>query len=102
LNALRKFKAEGKTASEIFGEMQSYPQIAVNVRVENDKKKAIMADEKVLEAVKKTEDLLDGNGRVLLRPSGTEPLVRIMLEGENQEVITGYAKEIERVILERL
>ena len=102
IDILRKHKAAGKTASEIFGAMKSYPQVSINVKVENVKKKGIMADGAVLEAVEKTEGLLDGNGRVILRPSGTEPLIRIMIEGENEEIITGYAKEIERVILDRL
>jgi phosphoglucosamine mutase len=102
LGILRKLKSGGKTASEIFGEMQSFPQVAINVKVANDRKKEIMADKNVLDAVKKTEDLLEGSGRVILRASGTEPLVRIMIEGEDQEVIAGYAQGIERVILERL
>ena len=102
LDILRRYKAEGKTASEIFGVMKSYPQVLIFVKVENDRKKDIMSDEIVLESVKKIEKLLNGNGRILLRPSGTEPLIRIMLEGENEEVITGYAKEIESVILGKL
>jgi phosphoglucosamine mutase len=102
LGILRKFKESGKTASEIFGVMKSYPQVSLNVKVANDRKKEIMSDAQVLEAVEKIKDLLNGNGRVLLRPSGTEPLIRIMIEGEEQEIITGYAKEIESVILEKL
>ena len=98
LDILRKYKAECKTASEIFGVMKLFPQVSVNVKVENDRKKDIMSNEKVLEEVEKTTDLLNGNGRVLLRPSGTEPLIRIMIEGENEEIITGYAKNIESVI----
>ena len=101
LDILRK--SGGKKASEIFGVMKSYPQVMINVKVgANEKKKEIMSDETVLEAVAKIKDLLDGNGRVLLRPSGTEPLIRIMIEGEEQEVITGYAREIERVIVGKL
>ena len=100
LDILRK-NAE-KKVSEIFSAMKSYPQVSINVKVANDRKKEIMSDEKVLESVEKTEELLNGNGRVLLRPSGTEPLIRIMIEGEDQEVITGYAREIERVVAERL
>ena len=102
LDILRKYKESGKTASEIFGVMKSYPQVSVNVKVENDRKKDIMSDETVLEKVEEIKDLLNGNGRVLLRPSGTEPLIRIMIEGENEDIITGYAKEIESVILGRL
>jgi phosphoglucosamine mutase len=103
LDIVRKFKESGKKASEIFGVMKSYPQVMINVKVgANDMKEKIMSDKTVLAEVEKTKDLLNGNGRVLLRPSGTEPLIRIMIEGEEQEVITGYAREIEKIILERL
>ncbi|MCL2774813.1 MAG: phosphoglucosamine mutase [Oscillospiraceae bacterium] len=99
LDILRKSE---KKASEIFNVMKSYPQVLLGVKVANDKKKEIMSDESVQEAVERIQGLLDGNGRVLLRPSGTEPLIRIMIEGENHDTITGYAKEIEKVILEKL
>ncbi|MCL2095314.1 MAG: phosphoglucosamine mutase [Oscillospiraceae bacterium] len=104
LGVLRKYKSldPSQKASGIFNAMKSYPQIALNVKVANDRKKEIMTDGKVLDAVKNAENLLNGNGRVLLRASGTEPLVRIMLEGEEQDVITEYARDIERVILEKL
>ena len=91
-----------KKASEIFGAMKSYPQVSLNVKVANDRKKDIMSDPDILAEVEKTKDLLNGNGRVLLRPSGTEPLIRIMIEGENQEIITNYAENIEKVVLGKL
>jgi len=101
LDILRKYA--DKKASEIFGAMKQYPQVMINVKVgANDKKEKIMSDEIVLAEVEKIKDLLSGNGRILLRPSGTEPLVRIMTEGEDLDVITDYAREIEKVILERL
>ena len=100
LDILRK--SNGKTASEIFGAMKPYPQVMMNVKVANDKKQDIMSDETVLAEIEKTINLLNGNGRVLLRPSGTEPLIRIMIEGEDQGIITGYAKKIEEIILGRL
>ena len=94
-------KADRK-ASEIFGAMRVYPQIARNMKVANEFKQKIMQDEQVLKSVQDAEHKLNGAGRVLLRPSGTEPLIRIMLEGENLEKITEYAKEIEYVICEKL
>ncbi|MCL1859508.1 MAG: phosphoglucosamine mutase [Oscillospiraceae bacterium] len=102
LDILRKYKSTGKTASEIFGDMKPYPQLVIGVKVENGRKKEIMSDEKVTEEVERVKKLLDGNGRVLLRPSGTEPLIRIMIEGENEDIITEYVKDIERVILGKL
>ena len=53
-------------------------------------------------AIKKLEDEFAGNGRVLIRPSGTEPLVRVMIEGEDQEYITKKAEEIAKLIEENL
>jgi len=96
LDILKKYN--NKKASEIFGIMKSYPQIILNVEIDNDSKQKIMSDRKVLESVEKTRDLLNRNGRVLIRASGTEPLIRIMIEGENQEIITEYAEEIKKVI----
>jgi len=98
LDILRK---SGKKASEIFDVMKSYPQVLLSVKVPNDKKKEIMSDETVLKSVEGVQSLLNGNGRVILRPSGTEPVIRIMIEGENHDTITGYAEEIEKVILNK-
>ena len=52
--------------------------------------------------IERIEELLNGSGRVLIRPSGTEPLVRVMIEGEDQEYITKKAKEIAKLIEEKL
>ena len=102
LNILKKQMESGKKASEIFGIMKNYPQVSLNVKVGSDRKKEIMASRPVMEAAEKIKALLGGNGRVVLRPSGTEPLIRIMAEGESLDAITAYAKEIEGVILDEL
>ena len=99
LEILNKYN---KKASGIFGEMPLYPQVALNVKAENGKKEKIMQDEQIIKCVEKVQDMLNGTGRVLLRPSGTEPLIRIMIEGENLEIITKYAKNIEKEILNKL
>jgi phosphoglucosamine mutase len=91
-----------KKASEIFNAMRVYPQVALNVRAENGFKQKIMQDEQLIETVRKIQAILNGTGRVLLRASGTEPLIRIMIEGEDIDKITGYAKVIEYDICERL
>lgn len=93
---------KNKKASEVFGGMRVYPQVSLNVKVANELKREVMSDARVLKAVREAEAGLNGTGRVLLRPSGTEPLIRIMLEGEDPQTITGYAKEIEEVILSKL
>jgi phosphoglucosamine mutase len=76
-----------------------YPQYVVNVRVKD--KAAVMNDAQVLEELKKVEALIDGNGRALLRQSGTEPVIRIMIEAVTQQLCEEYADMIAKVIKER-
>ena len=76
-----------------------YPQHVVNVRVKD--KAAVMNDAQVLEELKKVEALIDGNGRALLRQSGTEPVIRIMIEAVTQQLCEEYADMIAKVIKER-
>lgn len=87
---IKAMKFMNKKLSELADMMQIYPQILRNVRVK-DKEEA-MSNEKFLEAVSKAEKKLGDKGRILVRSSGTEPLVRIMAEGENLE-------EIEKIVL---
>ena len=89
---LEAMKKSDRRSSEIFGAMRVYPQVSRNVKVANEFKKKIISDAQVLAAVGRIEDKLDGTGRVILRPSGTEPLIRIMIEGESLEKIEEYAK----------
>jgi phosphoglucosamine mutase len=76
-----------------------YPQHVVNVRVKD--KAAVMNDTEVLKEMEKVEALIDGNGRALLRQSGTEPVIRIMIEAVTQELCEEYADMIAKVIRER-
>ena len=89
----------GKPLSELARPVVLYPQHTVNVRVRD--KSAVIRDAAVLAAVKMAEDEIDGKGRVLLRESGTEPLVRVMVECESEEKCREYAKGIAGVIAER-
>ena len=81
--------------------IQIYPQILVNVRVDNARKHLYAEDEEIMGRIARTEELLGDKGRVLVRVSGTEPLVRIMLEGESEEVIDREAAEIARMVAEK-
>ena len=104
LNLLRK---NSERASKVFGKMKKYPQIALNVKIPQDKdktgmKEKILADCDVINAEKAVREKLNNNGRIILRASGTEPLIRIMIEGESEAIIAEYAKEIEDVILRKL
>ena len=79
-----------------------YPQILINAKVTNEKKYDFDKDEVIKKEIEKLEKEFSGNGRVLIRASGTEPLVRVMIEGENQEYITEKAKDLANLIEERL
>jgi phosphoglucosamine mutase len=76
-----------------------YPQVLINVKVA-DKVKA-QQDEDVLAAVKSVEDKLGNSGRILYRASGTEQLIRIMVEAESEKICKKYAKEVESVLREK-
>ena len=93
---------EGKKASELAGMVKLYPQILVNAKVNSDKKYEYKEDKEINAAIDKLEKEFAGNGRVLIRPSGTEPLVRVMIEGEDQEYITKKAQEIADLIENKL
>lgn len=95
-------KKSGKTLSELAGIMKELPQVLVNAKVPNDKKNIYLEDKEIIEAIKKIEEDLHGVGRVLIRPSGTEPLVRVMLEGENQEEIDKMAHGLADLILSKI
>lgn len=89
-------------SSKICDIIKLYPQVLVNAKVSNDKKYDFDKNEKVKKAMETIEEEFAGNGRVLIRPSGTEPLVRIMIEGENIEYISKKANEMKQLIEENL
>ena len=93
---------ENKKASELASIIKLYPQVLVNAKVNADKKYDYEKDEDIKKAIENLEKEFAGNGRVLIRPSGTEPLVRVMIEGENQEYIAKRAKEIADLIEQKL
>ena len=89
-------------SSKICDIIKLYPQVLVNAKVSNDKKYDFDKNEEVKKAMETIEEEFAGNGRVLIRPSGTEPLVRIMIEGENIEYISKKANEMKQLIEENL
>ena len=93
---------ENKKASELASIVKLYPQVLINAKVASEKKYDYEKNEDIKQAIQKLEEEFAGNGRVLIRPSGTEPLVRVMIEGENQEYITKKAQEIVNLIEEKL
>jgi len=99
---LNVMKHTGKTMSELASVMNVYPQILINAKVSNTKKHAYTNDPVIVKRIEELEAIMDGQGRVLIRPSGTEPLVRVMLEGKNQDELNQYATELAELIQERL
>ncbi len=88
--------ANKTTLSELCRGMTVYPQLLKNVRVTD--KSIVLNDEDVQAAVKSAEEALGGEGRILVRPSGTEPLLRIMAEARTEELCEKYVSEIEEVV----
>ncbi|KPL57760.1 phosphoglucosamine mutase [Rossellomorea vietnamensis] len=89
-------KVTGKSLSELAGEMQKFPQKLVNVRVTD--KHHVTDNETVKTVIQKVEEEMNGNGRILVRPSGTEPLVRVMAEAPTEELCERYVNEIVQVV----
>jgi len=94
--------SSGKKLSELSGVMVSYPQVLINAKVKNELKHKYMDDEDIAREINKLEKEMQGEGRVLIRPSGTEPLVRVMVEGKDQEKIESMAKELASLIERKL
>ena len=93
---------ENEKASKMAEIIKLYPQVLINAKVNSEKKYDYDKDSEIKDAIEKLEKEFAGNGRVLIRPSGTEPLVRVMIEGEDQKYITQKAKEIAKLIEEKL
>ncbi len=102
LNILKILKASGKKMSELAQIYDTMPQCIINAKVANSKKKEYVKDKVILEEIENLEREFDGKGRVLVRASGTEPCVRVMIEGENQDLITQKAKYLATIIEARL
>lgn len=102
LQVLRIMKKTGKPLSELAKCMNTYPQTMINIKVSNMGKARYADDEEIKIAVNQAKKQLGSKGRVLVRVSGTEPLVRVMLEGEDKSEIDTLAEEIAQVIRERL
>lgn len=99
LQMLALLKESGKKASELFGACPRYPQVLINISVaDNDAKKAIMSNPVLWDAVKNEEQALADKGRVLVRASGTEALMRVMVEAESEEIANQCAQRLADLI----
>ena len=102
LQLLGVVKRSGKTLSELVAGMKKYPQVLVNARVSDKKKNAYEDDDVIQEKIRKMEERFQDEGRVLIRPSGTEPVIRVMIEGADQREIEEQAVELAKLIENRL
>lgn len=93
-------KRSGKTLSELAGQMTKYPQRLVNIKVSD--KHAVEQNEHVAAVIKEVEDEMNGEGRVLVRPSGTEPLVRVMVEAKTDEDAERFVNKISDIVREHM
>jgi phosphoglucosamine mutase len=100
LNVLRVMAETGRELADLAGELVTYPQVLVNVRVRE--KRDLGSVPAIAAAMARVEARLHGQGRLLVRYSGTEPLLRVMLEGRDQQEIQGWASEIAGKVKEHL
>jgi phosphoglucosamine mutase len=92
LTVLRVMADTGRELADLASQLVTYPQILVNVRVRE--KKELRSVPAIADAMDRVEQRLAGHGRLLVRYSGTEPLLRVMIEGKDQQEIQGWAREI--------
>lgn len=98
LQFLSVLKKTGQKASEAASIVEVLPQVLVNATVKPENKEKYMEVEEIAEACKKVEEKFAGEGRVLIRPSGTEPLVRVMIEGKDKDVLQAEAEKLASLI----
>lgn len=95
-------KENGKSLSELSSVITIYPQVLKNARVERSGNSEYIEDEEIMNQINALNAKYNGRGRVLIRPSGTEPLIRVMIEGENIEEITADAQALASLLEEKL
>ena len=98
LHLLQVLVETGKPLSELASVMDVLPQALVNAKVPNHKKERYMEYPEIADAIEKLNGMFAGEGRVLIRPSGTEPLVRVMIEGKDQRMIEKEARKLAELI----
>lgn len=102
IKILEIMKKTGKTLKQLSSVMQKYPQVLVNITVDNSKKNDFYNDDYINKEIENITNKLGTDGRVLVRPSGTEPLIRVMIEGSDKKIIEEYANELANKIQKQL
>ncbi|HET6872256.1 MAG TPA: phosphoglucosamine mutase [Sporolactobacillaceae bacterium] len=99
LQLVSTMKATGKSLSELAAGMTTFPQKLVNIKVSD--KNQVMEDPSIIALIEQVEKEMDGNGRILVRPSGTEPLVRVMAEAPTEEACDAIVNRVASVVQEK-
>ena len=95
-------KKSGKKLSELASVMKRYPQTMINLKISNEGKIAFYTDREINEKLEEAKNTLGTSGRIVVRPSGTEPLIRVMVEGSDEAQIEKIAQDVANTITERL
>ena len=99
LAILEVIKDTGKTIEELMDGLRIYPQLLVNVEVKD--KQSVLDDKEIQAIIEEVNQNLEGNGRLLVRPSGTEPLLRVMAEAETDEICAEEVNKVASIIKEK-
>ena len=102
IHLLEIMKKTGKKLSELNGLMRDYPQVLKNAKVLDELKNKFDEFPEITKAIKKVEETYHGSGRVVIRPSGTEALVRVMIEGEDKDKLSRDADKLVKIIEDKL
>ena len=102
LQVLEVMARTGRSLSELRGNMSKFPQIMINVPIAAEARTRLDGSERIQQALQSVEAEMNERGRVILRPSGTEPLIRVTLEGEDAGQIDRLANELADVVREEL
>ena len=98
LQILSIISEENKSLKECSKIMKKYPQVSRNIKVKNEDKKEVFTNDEINNIINKSKDILKDTGRIIVRPSGTEPLVRVMIEGNDLTLINHLLEDISCVI----
>lgn len=101
LQLVKAIKLTGEKPSAVSDGITIYPQVLVNAAIKNENKKKYINDPEISAEIARLEGIMSGEGRVLIRPSGTEPLVRVMIEGRDKQVITKLAQNLAGMLTEK-
>ncbi|WP_455569361.1 hypothetical protein [Tissierella carlieri] len=102
LHLLEVMKESKKAMSELNNLMTNFPQVLVNAKVKNELKYKYNENEEIMKEIKKVEEIFHGQGRVVIRPSGTEPLVRVMIEAKEDIGLLKIASDLAKFIEDRI